>query len=286
MRYAYFPGCSNHASSKDYEQSTQAVARVLGVELAELPDWNCCGTTGVTSVSPLLSAVLSARNLAIAEAQGWEEVVVTCNSCFGMLRRAGEYHRQDPAMREKIDAALAGVGKKWQGQTRVRHLLDILVNDVGLETIAGKVKRPLRLKIAPYYGCLLGRPRNEFEDSEYPESMDQLLSAVGAEVVPYDHKAKCCGGALMTTKEEVALRLCYEIIGEAQDRGAQVIAVTCPMCQLNLDGYQNKINARFGTNFKMPVLYFTQLVGLALGLRERQLAIGKGFVPVKQVINF
>lgn len=286
MRYAYYPGCSNHASSKDYELSTQAVAKALNIELVDIPDWNCCGTTGVTSVSPLLSAVLSARNIAIAEEEGWNEAVVTCNSCFGMLRRALEFYRDEPATRDKIDRALKSIDRKVHGEFKVRHFIDILLNDIGVEKIAAQAKEPLNLRVAPYYGCLLGRPRNEFEDAEFPVSMDRLLGPLGAEVIPYDHKAKCCGGALMTTKEDVGLGLVYEIINEAVEGGAQVIAVTCPMCQLNLDGYQNKINAKFKTHFHMPVMYFTQLVGLALGISSVQLGIGKGFISPKQVINY
>lgn len=287
MRYGYFPGCSNHSSSRDYEQSVQAVARALGIELVELKDWNCCGTTGVSSVSPLFSVALSARNLALAEAQGWPDLVVTCNSCFGTLRRAVTYYQGNHLARQKIEKLMDAIGKQFTGRVRVRHLLDILVNDVGVEAIRQQVVKKLEgLAVAPYYGCLLGRPRNEFEDPEFPQSMDRVLEAVGATVVPFEHKAKCCGGALMTTKEEVALRLVNDILAEATGRGAQVVAVCCPMCQLNLDAYQSKVNQRYHTTYALPVLFFTQLVGLALGLSKKQVALGKGFAPADKAINF
>lgn len=285
--YGYYPGCSNKSSSKDYEQSTLAVAKALEVKLKELEDWNCCGTTGATSANPKFSLLLCARNLALAEAEGFSTLVVTCNSCFGMLRRANEYYHAGSEARAWLGKALAKINRKMEGKVAVRHFLDILVNDYGVEKISAKVRQRLEgLKVAPYYGCLIGRPKNEFDDSEFPTSLDRLLEATGAEVVPFDHKSKCCGGALMTTKEDVALRLCEEIFHEAQWRGAQVIAVTCPMCQLNLDAYQDKLNAKFGTRYVFPTPYFTQLLGLALGIGKKELGWGKSFVPFEKAINF
>lgn len=285
MRYPYYPGCSNHASSKDYHQSALAVCQTLGVELKELQDWNCCGTTGVSTVDPMLSIMLSARNLALAEKEG-TDLVVTCNSCFSQLMRANDYYFSSRQIREKIADGLHAIGREYRGGVRVRHLLDVLVNDIGLETIQRKaVARLNNLRIVPYYGCLIGRPENEFEDPEFPTSMDRLLEAVGAKVVPFDRKAKCCGGALMTTKEDVALKLCEEILHEAESKQAALIAVACPMCQLNLDAYQSKINAKYFTNYQIPVLFFTQLVGIALGLSKTELALGKTFVPAEKIVK-
>lgn len=274
MRYTYFPGCSNHSSSRDYEESTREVCAALGIELVELQDWNCCGTTAVMGVDPMAAMALSARNLALAAAGGSREMVVTCNSCFSTLRRAGQFYQSEPLTRDAVDRALGEVGLTLQKPVPVRHLLDVLLNDVGLDGIGARVSNPLvGLKVVPYYGCLVGRPKNDFDDRENPCSLERLLGTTGAVLLPFEHKARCCGGALMTTKTEVALELCRDILQEAVERGAEVMAVTCPMCHLNLDAYQGQINQRFGTKFNLPILYFTQILGLSFGLREKELGL-------------
>ncbi|MEW6661754.1 MAG: CoB--CoM heterodisulfide reductase iron-sulfur subunit B family protein [Bacillota bacterium] len=273
MRYAYYPGCSNHSSSIDYDESTKAVFSALGIRLIGLDDWNCCGTTAVSSVDPLVSMALSARNLALVENHGYETLAVTCNSCYSMLRRAGDYCR-DSAFAPAMTSVLASVNRVCQGRVAVRHVLDLLVNDVGVAKIRAIVRYPLNgIKIAPYYGCLIGRPKASFDDSEFPTSMDELLSVVGLEVVPFDRKTKCCGSTLMTSKEDVALALNEEILNESVQRGADGIAVLCPMCHLNLDAYQSKINKKFKTSYNVPVLYFTQLLGMAMGIGEKDLGL-------------
>ncbi len=281
-RYWYYPGCSGHASARDYQRSVALISPALGLDLVEVEDWNCCGTTAMTSVEPRLSVVLSARNLALAEeAGGRADLVVTCNSCYAILRRAQEQYARRREVRAEVDEALAGIGRRYSGTVRVRHLLEVLVRDVGLDALRERVRRPLSgLRLAPYYGCLLGRPRNDFEDPEEPLSMDRLLEATGATVVRFDRKSKCCGGALITTHEEAALELVREVLSEAAAREARAVVTACPMCQFNLDAYQAKVNAAFGTRLRLPVLYFSQVLGLSLGFGASELGLGQRFVPV------
>lgn len=286
MRYAFYPGCSLESSAYDYDWSIRAVCPELGIELEEIPDWNCCGTTAIPSVDPAAAAVLGARNLALAEATGAADVAVACSSCYAMLTRALNFYREDPAMNALISQALAAGGRTLSGSGQVKHLLEIIVRDVGLDAVKALVRKPLSgLKVVPYYGCMIVRPKGTFDDTEQPMALDHLLEALGAQVVPFERKTKCCGGALMTTKEKAALRLNEDLLYEASSKEADVIAVACPMCQMNLDAYQTKVNAAYGTRYRMPVMYFTQLMGLAFGLDRRRLAVGKGTVSHAGVLR-
>jgi heterodisulfide reductase subunit B len=286
MKYAYFPGCSLESSAYDYDRSARSVCRALGVTLEEIHDWNCCGTTSVTSVDPVATAVMCARNLSLAEETG-SDVVAACSSCYCMLARALELFTNDPKTRRLIQESLAAGGRSLTGKIKVKHLLEVFAGDLGATLVKARVQKPLAgLKVASYYGCMIVRPKGAFDDPEQPTSMDDLMTWLGAEPVRFDRKTKCCGGALMTTKEKSALRLNEELLYEATARGADVIAVACPMCLLNLDAYQDKINAAFKTSYKMPIMYFTQLMGLAFGLDKRaDLAIGKTTVSHAKVAS-
>lgn len=278
-KFSFYPGCSLHSTAREYYDSVVASMAVLGVELEELDDWSCCGATAVSSADTLLSYALPARNLALAAERGLP-LAVACNSCFVTLNRANAVVATDNPWRTKVKEALKAIDRRLEGPVQIRHTLHILRNDVGLERIRQKVTRRLEgLKVAPYYGCQIARPRHEFSDPELPVEMDEVLGAVGAEVVRFDRKTKCCGGALMTTKEDVVLEINEQLLREAQARGADVIAVCCPMCQMNLDAYQGKINSRFGTNYSIPIVYYSQLLGFALGLDAAKMGFGRGFVP-------
>ncbi|HCJ10993.1 MAG TPA: disulfide reductase [Clostridiales bacterium] len=277
--FVFFPGCSLHSTAREYHDSTVQSMAVLGITLEELDDWNCCGATALSSADSLLSYALPARNLAMTQERGLP-MAVACNSCFVTLNRVNALMETDAPYRSKVEETLKAIGRRLDGPVEIRHTLHIIYHDVGLDRIREKVKRRLEgLKVAPYYGCQIARPRHEFSDPEFPTEMDDILEAIGAEVVRYDRKTKCCGGALMTTKEDVVLELNEQLLREAQVRGADLIAVCCPMCQMNLDAYQGKINSRFGTDYKLPVVYFTQLLGFALGLDEKAMGFGRGFVP-------
>ena len=285
MRYLYYPGCSAEATSKGYDLSTRAVMERLGVELVELDDWNCCGATSYFSVRELDSFAIAARNLAIAARQGDEDLCVICNACYTTLAKTNRYMSESDEVFKAVNGALGAVGRSYDGAKPVRHIMDILVNDVGIDAIAARVTRPLAgLKVAPYYGCQYSRPMGAFDDPEFPVTMDHLFEALGADVVDYSGKVKCCGGMMMLTKEHGALRLCMELLKAAQDKGADVIVCACPLCEINLEAYQPRVNKMFGTDFKIPVMFFTQLAGLALGVTPRELALEKQVVSCDPVV--
>lgn len=286
MRYLYYPGCSAEATAKAYDVSTRVLMEKLGVELVELDDWNCCGATSYFSVRELDSFAIAARNLAIAEVQSEDDLCVICNACYTTLAKTNRYMADSPEIFEAVRGALGAVDRTYSGGKPVRHVMDILINDIGLETLAEKVTRRLTgIKVAPYYGCQFSRPMGAFDDTEFPTTMDRFFEAMGAEVLTdYPGKVKCCGGMMMLTKDEGALRMCHELLKTAQDGGADVIVCACPLCEMNVEGYQSRVNKMFGTDFKIPVLYFTQLAGLAVGGSPKELAIGKQIVPCDRLV--
>jgi heterodisulfide reductase subunit B len=273
MEYAYYPGCSLETAGKPYDLSVREIFKKLDVGLREIEDWNCCGATMYMSINKMVGYAVAARNLAIAQDMGLE-VCAPCNSCYTILRKTNRHMVWDPEAGDQINEALAAAGLSYTKPVEIRHPLDILVNDVKLDKVIDRAKFSLSgLKIAPYYGCQLVRPVFHFDDLEEPQTMDRLFEALGAEAVDYPDKVRCCGGMLMTTFEEVALRLNNDLLIHAEDAGADVIATACPLCQINLECYQDQINKKFNTSHKMPILYFSQLVGLALGIDEHKLGM-------------
>jgi len=284
MKYSYFPGCSLKGLGQAYEESLLPVMRTLGMEVEEIKDWNCCGATAYMAVDEAKSFVLAARNLAIAERDGNHEVLAPCSACYLVLNKAKHAIAESPVMEKKVKRALATANMEFKGTTPVRHPLDIFTNDVGIEAIKKKVKNPLKgLKVAPYYGCQIVRPYSTFDDQADPKTMDRLLEALGAEVVYYPLKTKCCGGSLTGTVPEAGLKLSYVLLKEAMKRGADVIATVCPLCQFNLDGYHDQIASKFEP-VKIPTVYFSQLMGLAFGIDAKELGLHRAFVPMKQPV--
>ena len=279
-KYAYFPGCSLEKMARSYHDSAMETTRALDVELQEIEDWNCCGATTYFNIDELLAYTLCGRNLAIAE-QLKLDVVAPCSGCYKNMYSARKHLKREPDLMEHINEALAEDDLKFAGTSEVRHLIDVLVNDVGLEEIQRRVRRPLTgLKVAPYYGCQILRPRKDHEDVESPRFFEDLMTAVGADPVEYRLKLRCCGGALLITNREAALSLVRNLLENAVQSGAAIIATACPLCQVNLECYQKQVNSEFGTNLNVPVLYFTQLVGLALGIAPGKLGIGSELVSV------
>lgn len=271
--YAYYPGCSLECTAASYDKSVREVFKVLDVGLREIEDWNCCGATMYMSVKKTVAHAISARNLALAEKMGMD-ICAPCSSCYTILRKTNRELNWDPAEREKINEALAAGDLSYKTTVEIRHPLDILVNEIGLETIKSKVKRPLTgLRIAPYYGCQIVRPQGFFDDKDDPTTMDRLLAAVGAEVTYYPPKVRCCGGMLMTTQEPIALKLNHGLLQAAAENGADMIATACPLCEMNLESYQPKINRAFGSDFNIPIVYFTHLVGVALGVPPQKMGL-------------
>jgi heterodisulfide reductase subunit B2 len=279
MKFAYFPGCSLRGTGRAYEESLLPVLAHLGVELEELDDWNCCGATAYMSIDETSAALLAARNLALAERSGDRQLLAPCSACYLVLNKARHYLQEYPAMAAQISRALATDGLACRGLTPVRHPLDVLLNDVGLDAIRQKVVRPLSgLRVACYYGCQIVRPYATFDDAVEPMAMDRLVTALGATPVRWPLKTKCCGGSLTGTIPEAGLRLVYILAKEALKRGAKVIATVCPLCQFNLDAYHRDIGQRW-EDVRIPTVYFTQLMGLAFGLSEESLGLRRGFVP-------
>lgn len=281
MKYNYFPGCSLKGLGRAFEESLLPVMERLGVELVELDDWNCCGATAYMSIDETKACALAARNLAIAEKTGPHDLIAPCSACYLVLNKTKHYLKESPEIRAGVQRGLDAAGLSYSGNTPVRHPLDVLVHDVGLDVIKEKVVRPLKgLKVAPYYGCQIVRPFSTFDDAWNPTTMDRLLATLGAEVVPFPLKTKCCGGSLTGTLPEAGLRLTYILLKEAARRGADVIATICPLCQFNLDAYHDQIEHRWGP-VPIPTVYITQLMGLAFGLPAKQLGLDRNFVPMR-----
>jgi heterodisulfide reductase subunit B len=286
MAYIYYPGCSQEVGTKAYDLSTRAVVQALGLEMVELDDWNCCGTSPSYSLRELPTFALNARNLALAEKQSpGRDLVTICNGCFGIMDKTNHRLAEDADLREKVGEALAVIHLQYGGCVKVRHFLEVLVKDLSQEAIEEKATRPLEgLRVAPYLGCQFSRPSG-IDDLEFPTAMDDLLSWIGAEVVEYPLKAACCGGILMMSdKKEVALKLVHDLLADAVRRGASCLATACPLCHLNVEAYQGQVNAHFGTHFSLPVLFFTQLLGVSLGLGREELGLGAELVSAKALL--
>lgn len=283
--YTYFPGCSaSEGGAKAYDLSAQAVARVLDTRLVELEDWNCCGSTPSRSIDELGSFCMAARNLALAEKTGLD-LVTPCSACYVIFKRTGSYLKDYPHLGAKVAEALAAGGLEYHGTVRTRHLLDVFVNDIGYDAIRGQVKKGLKgLKVAPYYGCQMVRPRLGFDHPEYPRSLDRLIESLGGQAVDFPLKARCCGGSLIISDEEVALDLVKRLLDSAAKNGAACLVTVCPLCQTNLDAYQSRVNKKFKTRFNLPVLFFTQLMGVTFGLAGEDLGLGTCIVSPDRVL--
>jgi len=286
-QYAYYPGCSLESLATSYNLSTLEVAQKLGVDLKEIKDWNCCGATAYFPVDELLAYTLVARNLALAEKEGFGEFVAPCSACYKNAYFTNAYLKKDPDLAEHINYALEAANLHVNGTMKIRHLIEVFIEDVGLEEIGKKITHPLKgLRVAPYYGCQLLRPRKDHENVENPQFFESLLSALGAEPVDYPSKTRCCGGSLIVTNRKAALDMVHILLQDAVNRKADVIATTCPMCNVNLEVYQSQVNREFGTQFSIPVMYFTQLMGVALGIKPGKLGIGKELVSGEPVLAF
>ena len=273
MKYIYYPGCSLEGTAREYDISTRAMMKAAGVDLLELEDWTCCGATAAEPVSLLLSLALPARNLAIAEKmEEAHDILVPCSACYLNLKKVEEKIRKEPDLFEKINTVLLEDQLKLEGRVRVRHILDVIINDMGVDAILPLVKKRLSdLNIAPYYGCQCLRPYPVFDDPENPRSMEPIIQALGAKVHPWEMGAKCCGASHMSTKMEVGIELVSAILKGA--KGADAIVTVCPMCQMNLEAYQKKASHVRREDLNMTILYLPQLIGLALDLSEKDLGL-------------
>ncbi|MGB3702227.1 MAG: CoB--CoM heterodisulfide reductase iron-sulfur subunit B family protein [Anaerolineales bacterium] len=284
--YSYFPGCSLEKMALSYNQSAMQTTKAVGVELQELEDWNCCGATTYFHVDELLAYTLVGRNLAMAEKAG-HDLVAPCSACFKNAYFANAYLKEDLDLANHINYALEADNLTFSGDIQVKHLMEVFADDVGYEELQDKVSHPLQgLRVAPYYGCQIVRPKKDHEDVENPRFFEDLMTAIGADPVDFAYRLRCCGGSLLITSREAAYQLIFELLQNVQKSGADVIATACPLCQTNLECYQMQINQEFGTDFKIPVLYFTQLIGLSLGLPAKKLGIGSEFVSADRILTY
>jgi heterodisulfide reductase subunit B len=253
------------------------------MDLIELEDWNCCGSSPYGSVDKLEAACIAARNLALAEKTGLD-LVTPCSNCYVVLAGTNDNLKEYPVLRGQVSTALAVANLSYKGGVRVRHLAEVLYRDITPQVIGSKVTKPLKgLKVAAYYGCQLVRP-NGFDDPESPHSLDELVASLGADVVPWQLKAQCCGSSLVMPEPEVALELINKLLRNAQENGAQCLVTPCPLCHINLDVYQSQVNSRFKTRYNLPVLFLTQLVGVALGIKPDALALSRNIVSPMRVL--
>ena len=293
-KYLLYPGCSLESSAKAYMESLNAIRDPLDVHFEEIEDWNCCGATEYLGINLIPAYSLIARNLALAARQsaaqmdGTRTIVAPCSACYLNLAKADYYMQERPSLGVKVNEALEAGGLQYKaGTLDVRHLIDILVYDIGLDAIRSKVTRPLRgLRVAPYMGCMLPRPdyQHRWSDHEHPTELDDLLRALGAEVIDYPLTTSCCGGHMTQIGPETAFELIRRLVADADERGAHLMATVCPMCQLNIDAYQGEMNHYFGTDYHMPVLFFTQLMGLAFGKGPDELGIGTELVSSRNAL--
>lgn len=272
LTYSYYPGCSLHASGKEYDESTRELFKSLGIGLSEVPDWICCGATPAHNVDELLSLSLCAKNLELAD--GVEgDLAVACAACFSRLKTAQHKLEQNDEKRHQVEYALDA---PLHLEKPVKHLLEILAKDYGLERLADAVKKPLDgLKVACYYGCLLTRPPEvpELDCTEAPTIMERVIGAAGAEPVAWSHRLECCGANFTLSRPGVVLQLSGEILASARRAGADCIMVACPLCHGNLDIRQAEIEEASGTKYNMPVFYMTQLLALAAGVASSRLGL-------------
>jgi heterodisulfide reductase subunit B len=273
MEYLYYPGCSLEGTAAEYDISTRVLMKALGASLTEIDDWNCCGATAAESSSHLLSYVLPARNLALAEKmKESKEILVPCSACYLNLKKTEQAIKKDKGLLEKINMVLEEESLVLDGNVKVRHLLDILSKDVDVDEIKSVSQNKMAgLSIAPYYGCQCLRPFTVFDDPEDPHSMDKLIRATGAEVFEWDMGAQCCGASNTSTKPEAGMALVGEILKSA--KGADAIVTVCPMCQMNLESNQKKISHKQGVDLEIPVLFLPQLLGLAMGKTQKDVRL-------------
>ena len=290
-RYAFYPGCTLHSTGVEFGASTELVCQTLDLEMVEIPDWNCCGASSAHSMDHTLFLALPARNLALAQQTGLDDLAIPCAACFSRLAAADLALRDDDAFRAQMEQTL---DFQFQANVRPRNLLDIFANDVAKQQLAAPVKKPLEgLKVVSYYGCLLVRPPQytaRWDDPEHPQSMDHVLELMGAQPMPWSYGVDCCGGSLTLNRSDVVVHLVDKLARAAHEAGAQALVTACPMCMANVDGRQKY---RGGAPLPrppkpdyepLPIFYFTELMALAYGLPMAKV-LGKHLVDPRPLLG-
>ncbi len=273
MQIGYYPGCSLESSAKEFDLSIRAVFEEMDISLKEIPDWNCCGASAAHYLNEELAKALPYRNLVKAEEAGLDRVLSPCPACYSHLKHVHEEVSKEDRLAERLRTI---VGKQYEGHVASKHILDFLNDDIGLERLKTSAKISLNgLKVACYYGCLTRLPGVHLDDLENPVLMDEVVKAIGGESLDWSYKTECCGASLSVSRTEIALRLVNSILEGAKEKGAECIAVVCPLCQSNLDARQGDISKKYGTSYRVPVLYLSQLIGLTQKLGYSQLGLDR-----------
>jgi heterodisulfide reductase subunit B len=284
-KLTYFPGCSAHGTSEEFDHTLQRVMKTLDVQLEEIPDWNCCGATSAHAMTENLALALPLRNIVLAEKLDNDTIGIPCASCYSRMKTTKVELDTHPQLAARLkDIVEEG---EYQGRVAVKSMLQYCYEDIGPDAIKALVKKPLTgLKVACYYGCLLTRPKaiTQFDSPEYPMSMDRLVEALGAQAVEFDYKTECCGASFSISNTDVVLELSGSILRMAREAGAHAIVVACPLCQSNLDMRQPDIEKKQGVSYNIPVLYFTQLMALAFGYPVEDLKPSKHIIPIEPAL--
>ncbi len=284
MEIPYYPGCTLNTKAKGFDNSARASARELGLELVELEEWNCCGATFPLLVDNMLDLAGPAQVL-ISARQAGQRLAVACSTCYNVLKRTNRVIREDEDSREKLNFFLEA---DYGGDLEVLDLLQILRDEIGFDNVKEAVKKPLSgLKVAAYYGCMVLRPPAEvaYDDPENPRALDDLITGLGAEAVDYSHRGECCGAYLAVKSAEVTAEMSFTILAAAQRRGAELVVTNCPLCQFNLDRMQKTMGSRHTGFQPIPVLYFTQLMGIALGLDSEGFELDRHYVDPRSLLE-
>jgi len=286
MKIFYYPGCTLKTQARNFESSAMEVMKLLGYELVELNRWNCCGTVYSLASDDLIHKVAPIRNLIRVKEQGGGKVVTLCAMCYNTLKQANVFFNSDQEARDKINSFM-DTEIDYEGDVEVLHLLTVLRDEVGFNNISKKVVRKLNhIKVAPYYGCLLLRPSTvAIDDAENPSIMEELLHALGAETIDFPYRNECCGTYNTVSAVDLVIDRTYRIVGLARNLGADVIVTSCPLCQFNLEVRQKDVKERFPEFEQLPVIYFTQLMGVALGVPTERLGFDLNHIEPKVLME-
>lgn len=273
MKVGYYPGCSLESTAKEFDLSFRAICEGYGIDLVDIPDWNCCGASPAHQLSEELAFALPYRNLLNAEEASLNTVVSPCPACYSHLLHTHKTVGERPELGDRLTEM---VGSTYQESIGSKHLLDFLFRDIGLERIRESAEKPLKdLRVVSYYGCLTRLPGVDIDDAENPTMMDEIISALGAVPLDWSHKTECCGASLSITRTDIGLRLANEILEAAKDLEADCITVVCPLCQSNLDMRQPDVEKKYNRSYNLPLIYLTQLIGLSLGRGFKDLGLDK-----------
>ncbi len=287
MKYALYPGCAAKGATPELYQSTMAIIGRLGLDVVELAAASCCGAGVVTEANPDVALALNARTFAQAEALGLD-VMTICGTCQGVMSAANRRLKTEPGLRDRINQLLAPEGISYQGAISVKHLLWIVVREIGLTRLRALVSTPMReFRIAPFYGCYILRPSWDlgFDDPENPQSLEKVIKAVGGEPVAYAGRTQCCGFPIILEKEAIAVAMAGNHMKEAKDGGADFMVTPCPLCHMSLDIYQERAGRAVNTSLNLPILHLPQLLGLAMGVPAKELGVSHHLVSVDSIVR-